>query len=196
MRKLLLVIGIVLCSWPAGMGAQSAAQEPAPSTTLTPLKVRVVVSRYQGEKRVSTTPFEMSMRSDGAKAQLRMGNEVPVPFVKVASDGKQTDPPAGSFSFNYRHVGTNIDCSATPSADGRFRLDVFLEEVSVVADKSETPPSTALPGVPVFRTFRSVNTLLLKDEESSQFTLATDKLTGETIRVDVTLSVVKGAVAK
>jgi hypothetical protein len=191
MKTLMLMIGIVVSSWSVGMGAQAPAQEPPPSTTITPLKVRVVFSRYQGDKRVSTTPFEMSMRSDGAKAQLRMGNEVPVPFVKVASDGKQTDPPAGSFSFNYRHVGTNIDCSATPSADGRFRLDVFLEEVSIVADKSETPPTTALPGVPVFRTFRSVNTLLLKDAESTQFTLATDKLTGETIRVEVTLSVGK-----
>jgi hypothetical protein len=191
MRRLIIIIGIVVGAWPVTSTAQSAAPDSQTSNVLVPLKVRVVFSRYQGEKRIGTTPYEMSVRSDGAKGQLRMGTEVPVPNIRVASDGKQPDSPIGSFSFNYRNVGTNIDCSATPTGDGRFKVDVFIEDSSVVTDRETTPATTPLTGVPVFRAFRSSNTLLLRDGESTQFTLATDKLSGETIRVDVSLTVGK-----
>jgi len=49
----------------------------------------------------------------------------------------------------------------------------------------------ALAGAPIFRSFRTTNTLLLRDGESAEFTAATDRITGDTIRVTVSLAVMK-----
>jgi type II secretory pathway component GspD/PulD (secretin) len=190
--KNVLLIGLILFTVVAELPAQSPSPAGPPTAVdVASLKVRVVLSRYQGDKRVSTTPFEMSVRSDGAKGQLRMGNEVPVPFVRVSTDPKQTDVPPGSLSYNYRPVGTNIDVTASPGANGRFRLDILLEDSSVVLDKTEPAPTPALAGAPIFRSFRTTNTLLLRDGESAEFTAATDRITGDTIRVSVSLTVMK-----
>ena len=141
----------------------------------------------RSSKRVSAAPYEMTVRSDGGRAQLRMGNEVPVPFVTAGVDPKKPELPAGSLSFNYRPVGTNIDLTAAPGTNGRYKLDVLLEDSSVVLDKTEPPPMPALAGAPIFRSFRSTNTLLLRNGESTEFTLATDRITGDTLKVEVTL---------
>ena len=186
--KTLLVTGLILFTVLAELPAQSSSPTGAPTAVdVASLKVRLVLSRYQGDKRVSATPFEMSVRTDNAKAQLRMGNEVPVPFVNP----KPADGAAGSLSFNYRPVGTNIDVTAAPGANGRFRLDILLEDSSVVLDKAEPAPMPALVGAPIFRSFRTTNTLLLRDGESAEFTAATDRITGDIIRVSVSLTVMK-----
>src|SRR4051812_37392869 len=48
----------------------------------TPLKVTVVLSRYQGDKRVSSMPYVMGVTAGatapGPKSTLRMGTDVPV----------------------------------------------------------------------------------------------------------------------
>jgi hypothetical protein len=41
------------------------------------------------------------------------------------------------------------------------------------------------------RTFRTTNQLVLRDGQSSEFTAATDKVTGEVIKATVTLTVIK-----
>jgi hypothetical protein len=46
-------------------------------------------------------------------------------------------------------------------------------------------------GSPTFRTFVLTNSAILKDSQSTQFTSATDKVSGETVKVDVMLNVVK-----
>jgi hypothetical protein len=48
-----------------------------------------------------------------------------------------------------------------------------------------------LNDVPTFRSFRSSNVVVLKDGQSTEFAAATDKISGEVVKVDVTLTVVK-----
>jgi hypothetical protein len=48
-----------------------------------------------------------------------------------------------------------------------------------------------MAGGPVTRTFQSANTLVLRDGQTRQFTTATDRVSGEMARVDVTVRVVK-----
>jgi hypothetical protein len=47
------------------------------------------------------------------------------------------------------------------------------------------------PGNPSFRSFRASDSLVLKDGQTAQFTTAVDKVSGEIVKVDVTLTVVK-----
>ena len=86
-------------------------------------------------------------------------------------------------------MGTNIDCSASLLADGRFKVDITVDDTSIYPD--EPSASLATKGSPSFRSFRANDSMMLKDGQSAQFTTATDKVNGETVKVDVTLTVVK-----
>ena len=74
-------------------GAAAAARPPSPSSPTNPkqvqnipLELQVVISRYQGDKRVSSLPYVLSLKSSivsrdfrpGVGASLRLGSRVPV----------------------------------------------------------------------------------------------------------------------
>ena len=46
---------------------------------IVPVKVKIVLSKYQGEKKISSLPYEMAVRTDGTTSNIRMGTQVPVP---------------------------------------------------------------------------------------------------------------------
>lgn len=158
-----------------------SAQDKPPTVVSAPLKVQVVIARYQGEKKISSLPYTLSLSSDrpGAfGASLRMGARIPLAMI-----AGQIGP------VQYQDVGTNIDCQATALDDGRFRIQLTIDDSSVYpGDKA---PSDGAVGSPSFRSFRAVDAMFLKDGQTAPLTAATDKVTGETMRVDVTLTVVK-----
>ena len=156
--------------------AQSPNPSPAPSASpqarpLTPLKVQVVISRYEGDKKVSSFPYMLAVTANHPEpVNLRMGSLVPV--------------QAGPGQVDYKSIGTNIDCTATSMEDGRFQVQVRIEDASVMERRGGDSP-------PTLRTFSSSNTVVLKDGQTTQFTAAADKVTGEVVRVDVTMNVEK-----
>jgi hypothetical protein len=174
--------GTALAESPA---AQDAAKPPAVTT---PLKVTVTISRLQGEKRVSSLPYVLSVNAppggNMGRATLRMGTRVPIVGVTSAKDAT----PA----INYQDVGTSIDCniwSLTPAEGGGFRLDVTIDESSVTEDAATK--GATLAGRPSFRSFRTSDSVLLRDGQTKEVTSVPDKLTGEVVKVDVALAVVK-----
>ena len=50
---------------------------------------------------------------------------------------------------------------------------------------------TGAGGMPAFQSFSSSMSVILKDGQSAQYTTATDKVSGEVIKVDVTLNVIR-----
>jgi type II secretory pathway component GspD/PulD (secretin) len=163
-----------------------AQEKERPPATAIPLKVQVVIARYQGEKKISSMPYLLTMNV-GQRSNLRMGTQVPVSVTSIDSrttDGKPNPPPG---PIQYRDVGTNIDCSAQALDDGRFQMGITVDDSSVYGDEQSGTPK----GNPSFRSFRTVNSMVLRNGETFQFTAATDKVTGETVRVDVTLTVLK-----
>jgi hypothetical protein len=166
-----------------------ARQAEAKMNELIPIDVEVVISRYQGDKKISSLPYALAVnageRADGTK--LRMGANVPVPNAAFtpASGGS----PNPLVSYNYQDIGTNIDCNARPLGDGRFVVSVRVSERSVVQAPATTPPT--VNGAPVIRNFESSNNLVLRDGQTRQFTAAADRVTGEVVKVDVTLKVAK-----
>ena len=52
-------------------------------------------------------------------------------------------------------------------------------------------PAQTLKGIPAFRNFTSNFNILLKDGQTAQYASATDPVSGETLKVDVTLNVLK-----
>ena len=46
-------------------------------------------------------------------------------------------------------------------------------------------------GTPILRSYQSNNSVVLKDGESQRFTTASDRISGETVSAEVTLTVLK-----
>ena len=196
LQTLALVVAFALASTALARAQDKPADKPAApakeaKAPVVPLKVQVVISRYQGEKKISSMPYALTMNG-GNRANLRMGTQVPIVMLSTGPaqvvDGK-TIQQVGPMPIQYKDVGTNLDCSSTALDDGRFLLSITVEDSSVYPDEQSAPGTSK--GNPSFRSFRSSNTMILKNGETGQFTMATDKVTGETVKVDVTLTVMK-----
>jgi hypothetical protein len=167
-----LMCGIVGAQQAPPSSQQSAAKEPVL------LKVQVVISRRQGDKVISRHPYALNVDADGSRANLKMGAQIPV----SASNGE------GKAFYNYRDVGTDINCSAKTLENGRYRLDIGLTDNEVLAEDTKD----ATKGLPQFGSFSIANEVaVLRDGQTTQLTTATEKSTGTVITVDVTLNVVK-----
>ena len=171
-----------------------ARQLEAKANELIPVDVEVVISRYQGDKKISSLPYFLAVNA-GERSQptkLRMGANVPVAstaFTSVTPVGDGKPAPTPLTSYNYRDIGTSIDVSARPLGDGRFVVSVNVGEKSIV-QPPENCNSTA-SCAPVIRNFEAENNLVLRDNQTRQFTAAADRVTGEVVKVDVTLKVAK-----
>jgi type II/III secretion system protein len=163
--------------------------------------VQIVVSRYQGDKKISSLPYALSVNANdgfigpdgnymahGGPARLRTGAQVPVPSIAPPKDS----PVQGAMGpIQYKTIGTNIDCTAHSTEDGRFRIGLSIEDTSVYADGQTAPGVQKINDIPSFRTFQSTNTVILRDGQSTEFTAAADKITGEVTKLVVTVNVVK-----
>jgi hypothetical protein len=155
------------------------------------LRVQVVISRYQGEKKVASLPYMFVVAPGGGLTRTRMGVDTPVP-VTSSEGGKPTT------SIQYRNVGTNIDCSAKDWGEGRFLLIIGVENSSALAlekgpssDNPGPPPDSRLTGVPLFRRFDSNLNVLMRDGQSVQTVASTDPVTGDVVKIDVTMNVIR-----
>jgi Flp pilus assembly secretin CpaC len=158
----------------------AARQGVAPPETV-PLKVDFVITRFEGDKKISSLPFSIWV-STGGSTNVRMGSDVPIP---TAADGKS--------GVTYRSVGTFIDCRAQNMSNGKFGLDVQVQDSSLYVPGKEqaTQIGQTITGFPVIRSFSASNHLTLRDGQSAEFVMATDKVSGEVLKVNVTMTTVK-----
>lgn len=180
---------ILACATTAAALIAALPSATSAQQAMVPLKLDLVISRQDGTKKVASMPYSLWVTANaerGRSTSLRMGVELPVASTvfKATKEGEQV-PQA---SYSYRNVGTNIDCTATTTADGKYSVAINLTDTGVQLEPKE---SKGVPGVPSFRTFQSQFSLLLKDGQSATYTSATDPVTGETLKVDVTLTVLK-----
>ena len=151
------------------------------------LKVTVVISRWEGEKKVANSPFVLMVVSsygeravrgmDGDSTSIQMGSDYPLPAGTMA-DGKPTT------GITYRALGTNLRAAAHPVKDAGYNVFVSVQDSQVSAVQGGMQ-------LPRFQTFRSDNRLTIRDGQTMQFTVATDTVTGQVIKLDVTVNVVK-----
>jgi hypothetical protein len=182
---------VVLC------GADARAQQPDPSAKAeiakppappknpqTPLTLQITISRYQGEKKISSLPYTLSVSVGGPRVNFRAGAQVPYATTAV-NDGVKTP------SYSYRDVGIGIDVIGQVLVEpGLYKMDVHVNDSSI-SSSNQIQGAPTITGVPIFRNFSTNGSVLLRDGQTRQLTTASDPITGETMRVDVTLSVVK-----
>ncbi len=163
---------------------EAEAKPPAKPKPATPLKVQVVFSRYEAEKKVASLVYSLPVNADDSRSRLHMGIQVPLKY--ETKDG-------GGGNVVFKNAGNSIACGAEAVGDGRFKLNCSFDQSSVYSSDAGSaarqPDGTPFP--PVLRNFSSEATLFLRDGQSVQHTVATDPVSGELLKVDVTLTVLK-----
>jgi hypothetical protein len=181
-KRLVTFIGALIAIAAFAGSPVALAQEKA--AAVVPLKVQLVVSRHAADKKISSLPYTLWVTANAAQmTRVRMGVQVPVPTTVTTKEGVTTP------SYSYQNVGMNIDCRAQGPAEGLFSVEITLVDSSLGFDAKES--AATLKGVPALRSFTANFNILLKDGQTAQYASATDPLTGETVKVDVTLNVLK-----
>ena len=165
-----------------------AAPQPPPRPPSVPLKVQVTVSRLEGEKKTLSLPYTLVVRAPerdwGERTSLRMGIDVPVRMGPLAPDKEGKPSPA----YQYRNVGTRIDCRALQQ-DDRYQLELTVEQSSL--NNPSERAAAMIPDLPILRSFNSTFSALLRDGQSVTTVAATDPVSGENVRIDVSVTVVR-----
>lgn len=159
----------------APVAAARTSEAPRPTV---PLRVQIVLSRFKGDKKIASFPYTLSLTSND-RTNLRMGIDVPV--------------ASGGIGHAYRSVGTNIDCIANFAPGDAYKLNITVEDSSIHLDPkaADSPATGVAQDVPAFRTFKTSVGLILRDGQSGQYTSAVDPISGEVLKIDVTLNVLK-----
>ena len=158
-------------------GADVLAQSPPPEAAdAVPLRVEVTISRHQEDEPADSRPYVLAVVAE--RERERGGRGV------VHVDARLPASPDLPPSLHHQNVGTTITCSARILSAGRYLVSVEIEESSLDRRSVDAAPVSA-----VFRSFTSENALVLRDGQSQRYAAAVDRVTGETVRVDVTLNV-------
>ena len=194
-----LVLSFLFSTLAIPLAFVSAQDKPKPEDTekksestkgITPVRVQVVFTEYDGEKKISSLPYTLLVNADERDGTrlvvsiLRMGLRVPIGTVT---------PTGAAGQFTYQDVGTNIDGRAERAEDGRFRLQLGVEKSSVYSSASSQKPASPVGNEtpPVIQRFNYQVNLLIRDGQTIQSTMATDPVSGRVTKVEVTLNVVK-----
>ena len=177
----------------AGGGPQAETQKGTGvgSSSAVTLKVTVTISRWDGEKKVASAPYILmvvpsygrnaEVGQDGEATSVQMGSETPVPTPSLV-EGKQVA------TFQYRNLGTNISVMGRPVDDGKYNIYVSVQDSQLSPAPANTP---GLGATPRYQTFRSQNRLTMRDGQTTQYAVATDTVTGQIVKLDVTMNVMK-----
>lgn len=180
-RLVLLVSALVMFGAGVAAGNDQATQQPAqpaaapaaPKGIAPAARLQVVLSRFNGDKRIANQPYLLVTVANGRPQVLRIGAEVPI----VPGTTKE--------SSGYKSIGTNIVASVTAQDDGRYLVSVDAESSSPYSDDQKQA------GRPAFRSYKLNGTAYFKDGQTAEIATATDSLTGEVIRMEVTLTALK-----
>ena len=159
----------------------------------TPVKVQIVFTEFENEKKVKSLPYTMYMNAPDAPevrppwVKMRVGSRVPV----------YTGGDKGSMT--YLDVGTNIDATCGYTVEGRLLLRLNLERswvegaVPVPITKADNPSDSGSGHFrePIIQNFRSELDLKLREGQSIESTLATDPVSGKVFKIEVSFTTVK-----
>jgi hypothetical protein len=169
-----------------------AQDNPKPderALSLSPLKIQIVFTEFEGDKKVKSLPYSMVFTAgshrDAEYAKLRVGSRVPV---LVGKDG----------NFQYVDIGTNLDCRAEHLEDGRYALRLSLERSWVQSsvrftgdDSTSASGGNSAINQPVIGQYKTDAYLLARDGQTVETTVATDPLSGKQLKIEVTLNTPK-----
>jgi hypothetical protein len=192
MKKVTLILPVLALFFFCPLGhAQEKANPSEKTKPSVPVKLTVVLTENDGEKKVASLPYSILVNPEPAgpgshaaySTFTRVGVRVPVP-----AGGKE-----GQATFV--DVGSNIDCGVQAEEDGRFIVRLNFERSSLYFQgrgEEKGTIKTAETGQPYIPTIRAQSLLVtVKDGQSVEVLTATDPLNGHIFRISLTLNVQK-----
>lgn len=188
MKKLMSTFAFFTLLLTCALGnAQEKSGTNEKAKPITPVRLQVVLTEYDGEKKVASLPYSFLVYSEqgghtGYSTFTRVGVRVPVPG--VGKDGQA----------QFADVGSNIDCAVQTEEDGRFTVHLSLERSSLYFQgrgDEKGVIKTAEGGQPYIPTIRTQSWVVLKDGQTLEALMAADPLNGHVFRINVTLNVQK-----
>jgi hypothetical protein len=174
-----------------------AEDNPKAEVHTTPVKVQIVFTEFEGDKKVKSLPYTIYInapdspdwKSGGSSfVKLRVGSRVPIYRGGTAEN------------MTYLDVGTNIDARSAYNGEGRLLLYMKIERswveggVSVPVAKSDGSAAETFSGhfqEPIIRAFQSEFDLKLREGQPVESTMATDPISGKVLKVDISFTTVK-----
>jgi hypothetical protein len=163
------------------------AQKEELKKIFVPVRVQVVLTEYDGDKKVAVLPYSFIVNSAKERGFptygnfLRVGTRIPIPTDK---EGKT----------QYQDIGSNLDCGINNDEDGHYIMRLSLERSSLFSSAhgdERRPPAASEAEPPALPSFRSQLVFPLKDAQATEIMTATDPLNGHVYHLNVTVSALK-----
>jgi hypothetical protein len=178
--KLFMTAVALLLLMPCAARAQQISLEDATKSSIIPVKIQIVLTEYDGAKKIDSLPYTIPINvQDKSESRGYLRNGVRIPIISSQKAGEVT----------YVDVGTNIDVHVRHSDDGRFAVELTTDRSWL-----DTPAGTkdiSSESAPMIHQSRSNVSMLVRDGQAAEQTIATDPLTGQVLKVDVSLTVLK-----
>ncbi len=162
-----------------------AQEKPKPTAAgpIQTLKVQVVLSRFDGDKKISSMPYTLLVNvGEGLDTELNVGVQVPVQVVAN-----------NTVTVAFKDAGTDIRCRALPSEGGRFPMVLTVSQSGLyLGDGAKGAGERVRVGEnPILKNFFSSFRFQIRDGETKQLATATDPVNGNVLKVDVTVDLMK-----
>jgi hypothetical protein len=154
------------------------APAKAPEATKPPgkrLRVQFQETRLRGESTTATRATTLALHADAEAASISVGSQVP-----IAVAGKDATTTL------MKNVGVQGRAKVESLPDGRYRLNAHFEESSVLAPSGGAAVTSG--DNPILLVVRGESALVLREGETVPFASAVDPVTGEVVRVDLTVT--------
>lgn len=180
---------------PAPPGSPAPSAAAAAASMGVPVKIDWLLTRWQGDKKTASEPYTMLAITGGGNASLRLGVQVPVAqqaFATPPDDGPRlTSTGPIPVSVSYQSVGTNIIVSRLATIDGgRYWLNLMFEESFVYGLPASSQPMLKT-GTPAIGTYRVDQGVIVADGRPTLVNTALDRVSGETTKLEVTVTALK-----
>lgn len=164
------------------------AQKEDQARVFATVRVQVVLTEFEGEKKIATLPYSFLMNTEKEKGlgSPRFGS-----FIR--SGVRLPTAPDKDGKTQYLDIGTNIDCALTSDDEGHYLMRLSFERAALAPparNEDKGDPALNYAGM-ILPTFRSSGTVPLKEGQATEVMAAADPLNGHVYRLTVTVTAQK-----
>ncbi len=170
---------IGVCAWVVllAAGTPASASDEAERAPGQRLRLEFREVRQRGELASATRPSALVIHADAGQARLFVGTQLSI-----------TQQESGSTTTTFKNAGVAVRASLAALPDGGYRLDAEYEDSQKRGLAVERAPGPVTGGNPVLQVVKARSQLVVREGESVPFASAVDPVTGELVRVELTLS--------
>lgn len=175
------------------------AQGTTPPLASQPAQLDITLTRYQGDKKIGTAPFVVMLNAARNVPYTTVESGLDIPIGTSNSDTTQTSGAQGNspravrtqkVETTYRTVGTRISCSVSRADESTYVVYLDVRD-SRVLERDIARRVSAATTANLFRTLSHTSSLQMKEGETKLFAVLADQASGETVKIDVKLTILK-----